>query len=170
LIVVIAAVTSGGGRDKRPVTAADGSASSASTGAPAGRAVLYPERPDRHAEDQEAAVGEPVRLGGYTATVTAAELAPGLLDERVLVVHVRVENRDDRAQPYNVFDWRIQDSAGRVLDPTPSGRDDGLGSGDLVHGGVASGTVAFGVGPGTYYVIYKPKVFDAARGVWKITV
>lgn len=172
LLVLIAAV-SGGGNDGAETSRTGGQAATADRTAAntdTRNVALYPDRPDRHAEDHEARVGEPVRLAGYTATVTGAELATDAFGDRVLVVHVTVENRDERAQPYNVFDWRIQDAAGRVLDPTVSTRDDDLGSGDLVSGGRVSGTVAFDVGPGTYYVIYKPKLFDAARGVWQVTV
>lgn len=172
LLVLIAAVADGG-NDDTDTARTDGKAAGADRGAGNGDgrdAALYPDRPDRHAEDHEARVGESVRLAGYTATVTGAELAADAFGDQVLVVHVTVENRDKRAQPYNVFDWRIQDAAGRVLDPTVSTRDDDLGSGDLISGGRVSGTVAFDVGPGTYYVIYKPKLFDAARGVWQVTV
>ena len=111
-----------------------------------------------------------MRLGGYTATVTGAELATDVFGDQILAVHVVVENRATRTQPYNLFDWRVQDASGRVLDPTVSTRDDDLGSGDLVSGGRVTGTVAFKVGPGTYYVLYKPKAFDAARGVWQVVV
>jgi hypothetical protein len=33
-----------------------------------------------------------------------------------------------------------------------------------------TGDVAFDVAPGTYFVIWKPDPFDAARGVWQVTV
>lgn len=85
------------------------------------------------------------------------------------VIDVKIENRDDRAQPYNTFDWRIQTANGQVLDPTFAG-DQTLSSGDLVEGGVVEGKVSFDVGPGTYYIIYKPDPFDADRGIWQITV
>jgi hypothetical protein len=128
---------------------------------------LYPDRPDRQDQDHEAAVGDSVRLVGYTATVTGAEIVNDPVWGEQLHVSVTVENRDDRAQPYNTFDWRIQDASGRVVDPTIG---DNIGSGDLVEGGTVSGTVAFDAGPGTYFVIYKPDPFNAARGIWQIDV
>lgn len=130
---------------------------------------LYPDRPDRQDDDHEAELGDPVRLAGYTATLTGASTEDQFGDP-VVVITVQVENRDDSAQTYNLFDWRIQTANGQVLDPTINLRDDDLGSGDLVPGGSVSGTIAFDVGPGEYYVIYKPDPFNSARGVWGITV
>lgn len=159
-LIIVVAVASGGG---------DGTKSAKQTDTR--NRSLYPDRPDRQAEDHEATVGGSVRLAGYTATVKGAEISTNeVLGDRQLTVFVEIENRDDRAQPYNTFHWRLQDKDGRVLDPTLNFRDDDLGSGDLVKGGKASGTVAFDAGPGTYYVIYKPDPFNAARGIWKIEV
>lgn len=84
---------------------------------------------------------------------------------------VTIENRDDKAQPYNTFDWKLQTPNGQVIDPSiTSGQT--LGSGDLVNGGKTSGTVVFEVGAtkGDFFIIYKPDAFDAARGIWKVTV
>lgn len=133
-------------------------------------ADLYPDRPDEQSEDKEAAVGDSVQLSGYTATLHGAEMRTSPLDEELVVIQVSIENRDDEAQPYNLFDWRIQTENGQVLDPTFSGGDNDLESGDLVSGGTVEGEVPFDVGPGTYFVIYKPDAFDAARGIWQITV
>jgi hypothetical protein len=41
---------------------------------------------------------------------------------------------------------------------------------DLVEGGNSTGSVAFDAGAGTYFVIYKPDPFNAARGIWQIEV
>jgi hypothetical protein len=174
------AITGGGGSDTdtsvndEPAATESASDDAPATGSAAGtdtrRQGLYPERADIQSDDHEANLGESVRLSGYTATVTGAEIATPEFGDPQLVVHVGVENRDDAAQPYNLFDWRVQNEAGQVLDPTINLRDDDLSSGDLVNGGTVSGTVAFDVPAGTYYVIYKPDAFDAARGIWKVTV
>lgn len=173
LLVGIIAATSGGGSDDDPApVAADGDSSGETSEEPeAGKAgSLYPDRPDQQDEDQEAAVGESVRLSGYTATLTDASFAPDEFTETGLTtITVKIENRDDAAQPYNTFDWKIQTPNGQVLDPSFSG-DNTIGSGDLVSGGTVEGTVSFEVGAGTYFVIYKPDAFDAARGIWQITV
>lgn len=135
---------------------------------------LYPDRSDRQKEDQEVQVGGEVRLSGYTASVASAEFRPQLDQFRTdgyLVVSVTVANRDDETQMYNTFDWKLQTPNGQVIDPTFSG-DQTVGSGDLVPGGTTQGEVTFEIGAtkGDYYVIYKPDPFDAARGVWKVTV
>lgn len=184
LVLVIVAVAGGGGdedegsetpaaaRDDNATAGAgdDGASPDAEEQTDTRNLSLYPERPDRQDEDHEAEVGQGVRLSGYTASVTGAEISTEEFLGEQLTVFVTVENRDDSAQPYNLFDWRIQTENGQVLDPTINFRDDDLGSGDLVSGGTVSGTVAFDVGPGTYYVIYKPDAFDAARGIWRVTV
>lgn len=84
---------------------------------------------------------------------------------------VIVANRDDSAQPYNVFDWKLQTPNGQVIDPTFTSEKQ-LGSGDLVRGGSASGKVIWEVGAakGEFFIIYKPDAFDAARGIWRVTV
>lgn len=169
VIIVVVAIASAVGDDEDEPTVAAGTETEAVDDTDTRSLELYPDRPDRQDQDHEASVGDTVRLAGYTATVTAAEITSTPLGEQ-LTVFVEVENRDDSAQPYNLFDWRLQDEAGRVVDPTINLRDDDLGSGDLVEGGTASGTVAFDVGAGSYYVIYKPDPFNAARGIWQVGV
>jgi hypothetical protein len=132
------------------------------------------DRADRQREDQEVAVGGSVRLSGYTATVVAAMFQPTLSEfeeQGYLVADVSVENRDDEAQPYNTFDWKLQTPNGQVIDPTFTSANQ-LGSGDLVKGGTVSGRVVWEIGAtkGDFFVIYKPDVFDAARGIWKVTL
>lgn len=132
------------------------------------------DRADRQREDQEVAIGDNVRLSGYTATVTAAEFQPTLSefeDGGYLVAEVTVENRDDEAQPYNTFDWKLQTPNGQVIDPTFTSVEQ-LGAGDLVQGGTVNGSVVWEIGAakGDFFVIYKPDPFDAARGIWKVTL
>lgn len=126
-------------------------------------------------EDQEAAIGQSVRLSGYTATLTSAQFRPKLSEfeeDGYLVADVTVANRDNRAQPYNVFDWKLQTPAGQVIDPTFTSEKQ-LGSGDLIQGGTVSGKVIWEIGvttKGQFKVIYKPDPFDAARGLWTVAV
>lgn len=135
-----------------------------------GEAPLYPDRPDRQPEDQEARLGESVSVAGLAATVTQAEITYHEFLGEQLTVFVELENTTADVRPFNSFHWRIQDTDGRVLDPTINFRDDDLGSGDLVAGGRASGTIAFDAPAGAYFVIYKPDPLDAARGIWMIEV
>jgi hypothetical protein len=85
------------------------------------------------------------------------------------VADVTIANRDDRAQAYNLFDWKLQTPAGQVIDPTFNTDNGMLGSGDLVKGGSVTGTTTFKVGgeKGEFYIIYKPDSFDSAPGIWK---
>ncbi len=87
-------------------------------------------------------------------------------------VSVVIENRDEKAQPYNYFDWKLQTPEGQVIDPGFTTSDDALKSGDLIAGGKVEGAVVFEIGDqkGNYFIIYKPDPFDAARGIWKVTV
>jgi len=184
LLVIGGVAASGGGSEDESNTVADGSDSGSQQesrdGDPEQRsggeqeaeepADLYPDRPDRQKEDQEVALGDSVELSGYTAWVNSAtHTQEEFTSTDLITINVKIENRDDSAQPYNTFDWKIQNANGQVLDPTFLGDND-LGSGDLVGGGTVEGTVTFEGGPGTYYIIYKPDPFDAARGIWQITV
>jgi len=135
------------------------------------------QREDRSAqkEDQEVAIGQSARLSGYTATLISAQFRPKLSafeEDGYLVADVTVANRDNKAQPYNVFDWKLQTPAGQVIDPTFTSEKQ-LGSGDLIQGGTVNGKVIWEIGAttkGQFKVIYKPDPFDAARGLWTIAV
>lgn len=166
VIGVIAAAAGGG--DKASDTATD-----------AVRDAQTPDtvatgRADRQKEDQEVAVGRSVQLSGYTATVMAASFRPTISEfeeDGYFVADVTITNRDDKAQPYNTFDWKLQTPNGQVIDPTFTSEKQ-LGSGDLVKGGSVGGKVIWEIGAskGEFIIIYKPDPFDAARGIWKVTV
>ena len=135
---------------------------------------LYPDRlgiePD---SDHEAAMGDCVRISGFTAWVEGVEVAPpGPFDDEPIVrVTVRIQNRDDDAQLFSYFDWGLQDSTGVVASTAfDSDAPNPLEQADLVSGGEVTGTVSFEAGPGTYYVIWEPDLFDDGRGVWQVTV
>lgn len=174
LIIILAAATSGGSDDDNSNAAPDSvtqdSSATATTGS---NAKLFPGRVDAQREDKERNIGQSVELSGYTATATALAFKQSLSDfekDGYVMADVTVLNRDDRAQSYNLFDWKLQTTSGQVLDPTFTSGES-LGSGDLVKGGTVSGTVPFKVGPekGDFYLIYKPDPFDSARGIWKVT-
>lgn len=125
--------------------------------------ALYPSRVDQQKEDQEAKIGQPVRLTGRTVWVLSSRLKG-----KVLSVQVKILNRDSKAKSYNPFDWKVQTPEGQVLDVSlfsgPS-----LGTGDLVNGGTITGTVSFEVASkGPFFVIYKADPFNAARGIWMV--
>lgn len=137
---------------------------------------LFPGRIDVQKEDQERVIGDSAKLSGYTATVTDAMFRQSFdtySKAGYITVRATVENRDDRAQPYSPGDWKIQLPSGQVLDHTyesEAGKE--IGSGDLVKDGKAEGVIVFETGStkGDYFIIYKPDPWDAARGIWKVTV
>ncbi len=133
------------------------------------RQGLFPGRPNVQAEDHEAEVGSCVRLAGYTAFLLGGAILGQDFGDPQIVIDVRVLNRDDSTQSFNTYHWSMLTPTGQVVDPTIFFGDGGLGSGDIVKGGEASGKIAFDQNqPGTYYVIFKPDMFNAVRGIWKL--
>lgn len=167
LVVIIGIAMASGGGDKAEETVQREQAEDTPDAAEPGRA-------DQQREDQEVAIGQPVKVSGYTATVSSAGFQQQMSDfedKGYIVAEVTVVNTDDKAQPYNTFDWKLQTPNGQVIDPGFTTADQ-LGSGDLVKDGTVSGKVVFEVGQtkGDFFIIYKPDAFDAARGLWKVTV
>lgn len=175
--IIAISVASSGGDDKNKTSTADSGDTTETTAKDSGTGadeILFPGRPDAQKEDQERNIGDSAKFSGYTATVTAAgfqQTISDFEDKGYVVTEVTIENRDDKAQPYNIYDWKLQTPNGQVIDPRFSTADS-LESGDLVEGGKVSGKVVFEVGDtkGDYYIIYKPDAFDSARGIWKVTV
>ena len=139
---------------------------------------LYPNRPNRYREDQERTIGgEPARLAGFSAWVLSSgwqQSVDAYSKDGFLTIDVKVLNRKkDGTQRYDGRDWRVQTPRVQIVEPTqPVGGPGQLGSGSLVWGDSAEGAVYFDTPRevGDYYVIYKPKALDAARGIWKIRV
>lgn len=133
---------------------------------------VYQNRLDAQAEDQERLVGQAARLSGYTALVSSAGFVPSLgmfEDAGYIKLTTTIWNRDSSSQPFSLFDWRLQTPSGQVIDPAfvtaPT-----LSTGDLVSHGSVTGDVYFEIGSeqGTFFIIYKPDPFDAARGIWGV--
>lgn len=137
--------------------------------------AVDPSDPGAQEEDQHVELGESVELSGYTTTVRSAQFAETLSEletEGYLVADVIVFNRDDEPQPFNVLDWRLQTPNGQLLDPTFTSSEGALAAGELIKGGNVRGQVVFEIGAATgdFFLIYKPDPFDAARGLWKVTL
>ena len=173
VIIAIAAAGGGGGDSKKGVSA--GVATTVPGAAPTSD-KLYPNRPDAQGDDHEAAIGQAAELRGRTATVTSAVFQSSLSryeNDGYIVANVTILNRNNDAQSYNMFDWKVQTPEGQVLDATFTTADGDLASGDLVKGGTVSGNVTFKVGEaphGEFYIIYKPDPFAADRGIWGLTI
>lgn len=173
LIVVIASIAGGGDDDSKVAT--DGTTTTSGDGGGAKKAnTLFPGRPDAKKADIERNVGQSAELSGYTVTIVKAGFQGEISEfekDGYLVADVTVLNRDDKAQSYNVFEWKLITPAGQIIDPTITSKKQ-LGSGDLAKDGTVSGQVIWEVGSqkGDYYVIYDPADFGDERGVWKATI
>jgi hypothetical protein len=175
--VIAAAAAAGGGGDNSdadPINQSGSESTATESESSTSNDKLFPNRPDSQREDQERNIGGEARLSGYTTTVTAAGFQQAVSDfeeDGYIVADVKIFNRDDKAQPYNVFDWSLQTPNGQVVDIDFTTVET-LSSGDLVPGGEVTGKVVFEVGTqkGDFYLIYKPDAFDGARGIWKVTV
>lgn len=136
---------------------------------------LFPDRADTQEEDQEREIGQSAGLSGYTATVESAEFVQEVDTFQTagyVKIHVVVENRDSSAQPVSMFDWSLQSPTGTVDTPTLTVAEGEFQDSDLVGGGTTEGDVYFEVGDeqGDFFIIYKPDAFDAARGIWQVSV
>ncbi len=167
-IIVIAAAAGGDGGDK--TTSGGGGASKT-----AAESKRFPGRPDVKKNDKERNVGESAELSGFTTTVTSAGFQQQLSQfERngYVVAEVTLLNRDDKAQSYNTFHWKLITPQGQIIDPCLCGKQ--LGSGDLAgKGGTISGQLIWEVDgqKGDFYIVFDPPdIADDARGVWKVTV
>lgn len=170
-LFVIVVLASLGGNDEPP----NGALASDPPTETADNTRLFPGRVDTQPEDQERNVGESATVNGVEATVGVARFQQSISDfesDGYIVADVALRNTGDRTGRYSYFDWKIQTPAGEVQDASISGTDGALGSADLVAGGTTSGKIFYTVGAikGDYYLIWKPNAFDAARGVWKVTI
>lgn len=137
--------------------------------------AVDPSNPDSQKEDQNVAIGDSVELSGYTTTVKSAVFQPEVSEFEkggYVVAEVTIANRDTKSQAYNPFDFKLQTPEGQVVDPSFSSIDGQLHAGDLIKGGSVTGKIVWQVGAtkGDFFVIYKPDPFDAARGLWKVTI
>jgi hypothetical protein len=180
LVVVggIAAAAGGGGDDDDKTASGSGGSDGAQErdeSPNSSEADLFPNRPDEKDGDKEREIGGAADLSGYTVTVTAAvrqQEISSFEDSGYLVADVTLLNRDDAAQSYNPFDWKLITPNGTIIDPCFCGADQ-LDSGDLAEGGTVSGQLVWETGDvtGDYYVIFDPSdLSNDNRGVWKVVL
>ena len=130
---------------------------------------LYPDRPDRQPDDHEAEVGSAVRLAGLTASLDEGFMHQLVLADQ-LTLRVTIHNRDDRPKTFGSTDWKVLDVDGNPVNPTRSEREDSLRTGELAPGETVTGTIAYDLPAGTYYVVYRPEAINQARGIWQVDV
>jgi hypothetical protein len=171
VLVIIGAALGGGGEN------GDGPNATTAPEAPSENR-LYPGRADAQREDQERAIGGAAEVNDVAATVKTGGFQQSIgefQDAGYIVADVELRNVGSDTRPYNILDWRLQTPSGQVKDfgfEGFTGEGNTLESGDIVGGGSVSGKVIFDVGStkGDYYLIWKPDPYDAARGIWKVTI
>lgn len=129
-------------------------------------------------QGRELAMGEPVTVGGLSATVVEAgfradfpAVQTGGAD--VLRAVVRVENVSEEPRDVSLFPWRLQTPNGELLDAVGHGAGDALRETRLAPGGHVSGSIVFHVADrrGRFFVLFQPRgTEDAERGVWPTTI
>lgn len=125
---------------------------------------LYPGRANQYREDQERRIGESVRIGGYTTTVTDVRLVDGSVR-----VSFEITNRDEDPQRIDATQWTLVNPRVQTLEATSA--DFPLT--ELPGGKTVTAEVSFAIDPdetGDYYIQYKPEILDAARGIWRYRV
>jgi hypothetical protein len=139
---------------------------SADDGAGQNPGVLYPDRANQYREDQERRIGEPVMIGGYTATVTEADFDS---ESASIRVGLEITNRDQKPQRVDATQWTLVNPRVQTLE---AARATFLTT-ELAGGATTAAVVWFTVDSretGAYYIQYKPELLDAARGIWRVTV
>ncbi|MBM3658699.1 MAG: DUF4352 domain-containing protein [Actinobacteria bacterium] len=145
VLLVALAAACGGGNDGNP-------------------GALYPDRANQYREDQERRIGGSVMLGGFTTTVTDVEVVG-----QTVTVSVEITNRNDEPQRIDATQWTLVNPRIQTLDP--SSADFPLT--ELPGGETVNAEVSFTLDPGEtgdVYIQYKPKILDAARGIWRYRV
>ncbi len=176
VLVFIAGIggAAGSGGDTDSLNGASNSNNGVS--APRGDTYRFEDRADKQKDDVEVLPGEVATVGGVQMTLTDVQTKVKLNEFEVaesgntyLIADVMLENVSDETQPYNVFDFRIQTASGQVLDGAFTTLDT-IGSGDIVAGGKATGSIVFEVPAeeGHQYVIWKPNAFNADRAVVQV--
>lgn len=154
-----------------PTTVGGGSATTRATTPAPTTTVAGVTYPGRERADRLAAPNGPIELSGFTTTVAGVARSTDALTRKLICGDVTIRNRDNTAQRYSSFDFRLQTPGGDVKDATIS-TGATLDSGDLIAGGSKTGKVCWD-DPGQrgqYVVIWKPDVFNADRGIWLVTL
>jgi hypothetical protein len=148
------------------LTALAAACGSAEGGAGPNPGVLYPDRANQYREDQERRIGEPVMIGGYTATVTEAGFDS---ESESIRVDLEITNRDQEPQRVDATQWTLVNPRVQTLEAATAT----FPTTELAGGATTAAVVWFAVDPretGEYYIQYKPEGLDAARGIWRVTV
>jgi len=183
-LLVIAGIASGGSKDETSTTEAASAPAVASTApsAPisttpsaAAPSTAPPPPPAGPAYagalkgDKAGAPGAPLMMSGWTVTASplVKQKAAYAGATPTVCTAVKLVNRDDVAQSYNIFSWKLQDSAGGVKNSSLTG-DSLLSSGEVAPGGTTQGNVCYDAPTalGQTLVVWEPDFSSKDRALW----
>lgn len=119
-------------------------------------------------EGTDFALGETYTTGdGMEIVVNNFSLVSDALGQNACADVTYTNNGDEQTSFQGYWDWKAQNPAGVITDPTFGG-DNSLSSGDLAPGGTVSGSVCFdSTEPGEYRLVYEPTLsFSGDTATW----
>ena len=151
-----------------------GGTTAAPGGGTAQDAAGPPAFPGATAQDVVAEAGAAVDVDGLTVTATTLTAGDDTLGE-TLCTTATYRNGTASAATFTLFDWKLQDPNGAILNTGIVGSDNVLRTGEIAPGGSASGDVCFDApqgGPsGQYVVLLDPSFsFTSERVAWLNTL
>lgn len=157
VLIAILATVFGGGDDS-----SSGSSNEGSSDTQAGGETEQVE------EGTDFALGETYTTrDGMDILVSSFGLASNPLGQNACAEVTYTNNGDEQASFQGYWDWKVQNPAGVITDPTFTG-DDNLSDGELAPGGTVSGSVCFdSAEPGEYRLVYEPTLsFSSDTATW----
>lgn len=156
VIAILAAVFSGGDEE-----------SDSSNGGDSGNAQNNDEG-EQVEEGTDFALGEAYTTrDGMDILVSNFSLVSNPLGQNACADVTYTNNGDEQTSFQGYWDWKAQNPAGVITDPTVAG-DDNLSSGELAPGGTVSGSVCFdSIEPGEYRLVFEPTLsFSGDTATW----
>src|SRR6266487_3958889 len=159
LVIVLAAVVSGGHTSSTSTTSTSASTSTSGSQNSSG--------------NQVSKVGGTITLNGVQATLVSAKTNPGgefdtpKAGNIYVIVHVKLHNTSDQEQNYNEFDFHVKSGTGNITNQdylSTENSSDLLNSGTLSPGGTAEGDLVFQVKKGDHKaeLTWQPSFFQNA--------
>ncbi|MCE3554429.1 DUF4352 domain-containing protein [Pseudonocardia sp. RS11V-5] len=127
-----------------------------------------PAFPGKKEGDVSVQAGGTVTIDGLAVTSTPLRRGASTF-EKTLCTTLTYANGGSRNTSFGMFDYKLQDPKGAIVNPTFFGGGTALDSGDLAPGGKVSGDVCFedkANAKGLYIVLYEPNMFLRDRGAF----
>lgn len=157
VLIAIHATVFGGGDDSSSGSSNEGSCDTQAGG-----------ETEQVEEGTDFALGETYTTrDGMDILVSSFGLASNPLGQNACAEVTYTNNGDEQASFQGYWDWKVQNPAGVITDPTFTG-DDNLSDGELAPGGTVSGSVCFdSAEPGEYRLVYEPTLsFSSDTATW----